>query len=144
MNDHSIGEQAMKAQVMKVTVAVGALLVRTTPAVAAPNTTAPAGTPPAKAAGTGLGALKPDPGAIPGGEQAKALLNGIMFYGLAVAAAALIASAGWMGWGKMRRNPAHVESGQTGVLWALGGAVLIGGAGAFISWAFKLGVAIHA
>jgi hypothetical protein len=93
--------------------------------------------------GAGLDAIRPDASAIPGGEQAQSLLGGVMFYSLLIAAAALLASAALMGVGKLRRNPAHVEAGQSGALAAIGGAVLIGGCAAFISWAFNLGSSIH-
>jgi hypothetical protein len=115
------------------------LMLVSVPAQAADVTNAASG----GGSATGLSGLKPDSGAIPGGEQAKSLLQGVMFYGLVAAAISLVLSAGLMGIGKWRRNPGHVESGQSGVLWSLAGAAAIGGCGALIGWAFNLGTTIR-
>jgi len=94
------------------------------------------------ASAPGLKGLRPDPNAIPGGAQARSLLEGIMFGGLLLASISLVMAAGLMGVGKWRRNPGYVESGQSGVLWSLAGAAAIGGCGALIGWAFDLGTTI--
>lgn len=90
-----------------------------------------------------LGAVTPSSTALPGGSVLMNLLNGVMFFGLAISALGLIISGAFMAVGHYTNNGNMNSRGRTGVLGAFVGVVVCAGAVAIVNFAFTTGSTIH-
>ena len=81
----------------------------------------------------------PDPTMLPGSTTLSNLVAGVEYLALL----GLVAAMAWFAleWAiaHQTNNPYHVQSGKTGFLRAVGGALLVGSATALINWAWHIG-----
>lgn len=81
----------------------------------------------------------PDPGGLPGTEQGQQLVDGLMFWGLLGAVAAMVIGALVWALASRGQNPHYAQAGKNGALVAFVAAIIIGAAAALVNWAFDLG-----
>lgn len=86
--------------------------------------------------------INPNANGIPGGDQIKKLVNGIAFYGLIGAAAAIIISAFVWAISSHSQNSHHAGKGQKGVLIGLVAAFAIGASAGAVNWFYTTGQAV--
>ena len=93
----------------------------------------------ASSATGGVTVPPPDPTFLPGSTTLSNLVAGVEYLALL----GLVAAMAWFAleWAiaQHTNNPYHVQSGKTGFLRAVGGALLVGGATAIINWAWHIG-----
>ncbi|MFI6883717.1 DUF6112 family protein [Streptosporangium canum] len=83
--------------------------------------------------------IKPDPGGLPGSEAFNKVVGGLMSYGLLAALAGAVISAMVLGAGRWFGNSYASSTGRMGVFASLAAALIIGGAGKLVEWAFNIG-----
>lgn len=83
--------------------------------------------------------VRPDFGAVGGTSELSAVVGALLTYGLIVAVLMVIVCATVWAIGSAQGSWQAASRGKTGLLVALGGAVLTGGALAWANWLIDLG-----
>ncbi len=78
--------------------------------------------------------LNPRPGGLPGSEVLQGLIDGLAFWGLLAALAALVVGAAVWAWASHAQNHHHAASGRRAAGVAALAALLIGAAPALINF----------
>ena len=86
--------------------------------------------------------LNPDAGELVGSERFQSLANGIAGWALLGCLVGLVLAGVVVAFGNSTGNQYAARGGRTAVLSALLGALIIGGAAAFINFAFGVGQGI--
>lgn len=86
--------------------------------------------------------IDPNTSGLPGIAQLRTIVGAVMTVGLILAVLALIVAAIVWGFGANSSNPHLASRGKTGVLVALGTAVLCGGSVTFINFFWDVGQAV--
>jgi hypothetical protein len=87
--------------------------------------------------------VSPDAHALPGGEAAQTLVNGIAGLGLLYCAGKLIMGAAQWSFGTRNSNYGQASEGKDRMLGGVGGAFAIGAAAAAINFFFNAGTGVH-
>jgi hypothetical protein len=87
--------------------------------------------------------ITPDSHALPGGEAAQILLDGIAGFGLLYCAGKLIMGAAQWSYGTRNSNYGQASEGKDRMLGGVGGAFGIGAAAAAINFFFNAGTGVH-
>jgi hypothetical protein len=87
--------------------------------------------------------VNPDSGALPGGEAAQKLINGVAAFGLMGCVGVVIWGAAQWGFGNHSNNYSQSGDGKTRMLKGVGGAFAIGAAAAVINFFFNAGSTVH-
>lgn len=84
----------------------------------------------------------PDFGAVGGSSQLRAIVGALLTYGLIVSVLMVIICAATWALGSANGNWQTASKAKTGLLVALGGAVLSGGALAWANWLLDVGATL--
>lgn len=84
----------------------------------------------------------PDFGAVGGSSQLRSIVGALLTYGLIVAVLMVIVSAATWAIGSANGSWQTASKAKTGLLVALGGAVLTGGALAWANWLLNVGTTL--
>jgi hypothetical protein len=106
---------------------------------AAVNQSGSSGIPPNAGASSATIPLTPNADALPGGDTAKSIVNGIGFYALLFCLVGLILSAGLWAVGAFSNNYTQSVNGKKGFLICAGAAFAIGMASFGIGWFYDVG-----
>ena len=87
--------------------------------------------------------INPNQNGLPGLGVLKQIVGAMLTWGLVACVAGLVVSVVIWALGHHGGNYSHAATGKTGVLVASGGALLIGGANAIITFFSGLGAGIH-
>jgi hypothetical protein len=87
--------------------------------------------------------VRPDSGALPGGDALQTLLNGAAGFGLMYCAGKLILGAAQWSFGTRNSNYGQASEGKDRMLGGVGGAFAIGAAAAVINFFFNAGSTVH-
>ena len=91
---------------------------------------------------TGNPGVTPNSTGLPGLGVLRSLVGALLTWGLLACVAGLVISVIVWALGHQSGNYSHTSSGKTGVLVASGGAILIGGANAIVTFFSNLGSSI--
>jgi hypothetical protein len=83
--------------------------------------------------------LKPKPGGLPGSEVLQRLVDGLAFWALLAALAALVAGAAVWAWASHSQNHQYTANGRRAALVSALAALLIGAAPALINFFAEAG-----
>lgn len=86
--------------------------------------------------------VAPDFGAVGGASKLRAIVGALLTYGLLIAALMLIACAVTWAVTSSQGSWHTADRAKTGLLVALGGAILIGGAMAWANWLLGIGASL--
>lgn len=86
--------------------------------------------------------ISPNTTGLPGLSAIQDIVGALLFWGLVAAVAALAVSAAALGFAKVTNRGGMADTSKTGVLYAAGGAVLLGGANAIIQFFADVGATI--
>ncbi|GAB3977662.1 hypothetical protein GCM10029978_068010 [Actinoallomurus acanthiterrae] len=107
-------------------------------------TASPSSSPVPKGTGSVPTLIDPPPNNnAPGGEALSQLVGAFKFYGLVFSGAGLVISGIVFGIGRYIANQYAAVGGRIGLFACLGTAVVVGGSGSLVQWAFGLGLSIH-
>lgn len=84
----------------------------------------------------------PDSGALPGGDQAQSLLNGLLFFGLLACVAGIVVAVIAKVIFEKLENPSLASKSKGFGLGALAGALLLGAAPMLVNFAFSMGQSV--
>ena len=87
--------------------------------------------------------VRPNDDGLPGLSVLKQIVGALLTWGLLACVAGLVISVIVWALAHHQGNYAHASSGKTGVLVAAGGALLIGGANAIVTFFSNLGAKIR-
>lgn len=88
-------------------------------------------------------AIKPNPGGLPGSGALEKLVNGLAAVALLGCGAALVIGAAQWGLGQRANNYTQAADGRSKMLYAIGGAFVVGAASALINFFYGAGSAVH-
>ena len=87
--------------------------------------------------------VQPNDDGLPGLSVLKQIVGALLTWGLLACVAGLVISVIVWALGHHQGNYSHASTGKTGVLVAAGGALLIGGANAIVTFFSNLGAGIR-
>jgi hypothetical protein len=93
--------------------------------------------------GTANPGVKPNSDGLPGLTVLQKMVGALLTWGLLACVAGLVISVIIWALAHHQGNYSQVSSGKTGVLVSAGGALLVGGANAIVSFFSTLGAGIH-
>ena len=89
-----------------------------------------------------LTAVGPDFGAVGGASQLRSIVGALLTYGLIMAVLMVVVSAATWAIGSAHGSWQTAHKGKVGLLVALGGATLTGGALAWANWLLGVGASL--
>lgn len=86
--------------------------------------------------------ITPNTDGLPGLSVVQDIVGALLTWGLVAAVAALAVSAAALGFAKVTNRGGMADTSKTGVIYAAGGAILLGGANAIIAFFANTGASI--